>query len=118
MEHTVTGEIIVIGEVQTFASGFSKRLLVVKTKETYAQEIPLEFFKDKCGLLDALKIGQTVTVAFNLLGSEHNGRYYANLNGWRIESVEQASHTPQHVEPIKAKVQGSVDDVGEDDLPF
>ena len=101
----ITGTIKLIEEVQTFDSGFTKRVLVLTTSEKYPQDVALEFFKDKCGLLDALKVGQVVTIAFNVRGSEYNGRYYVNLNGWKIEEAAAADV----VEAVQA---------GDSDLPF
>ena len=43
----ITGEVIHVGEVETFDSGFSKCVVVVKTGDKYPQEIPIEFVKDK-----------------------------------------------------------------------
>ena len=111
----VVGKIKVINETQTFDSGFQKREIVVTTEETYPQDIKLEFTKDKCSILDQYKVGQSVTVAFNLRGNEYNGKYYVNLQGWKIghndgtevileEAREQT--VPQQIEK------------GADDLPF
>jgi len=94
MSLEVTGKIKGIFDEQVFASGFTKREFVITTEEQYPQDIKLEFVKDKCSLLDKFKIGQSVKVSFNLRGSEYNGKYYVNLNAWRIEEVEQASYTP------------------------
>jgi len=83
----ITGKIKVIGDVQTFPSGFTKRVLVITTEETYPQHVPIEFLKDKCGLLDTLTVDQDITVAVNVRGQEYNGNYYVSLNAWKIVSV-------------------------------
>ena len=118
MSYETTGTIKLIQEIQKFDSGFEKREFVITTDEKYTQDIKFELTKDNVVKTDAFKVGQSVKVSWNLRGNEYNSKYYVNLQAWRIELAEQASHTPQHVEPIKAKVQGSVDDIGEDDLPF
>ena len=64
---------------------FTKRLLVVKTSEQYPQLIPIDFVKDKISLIEFTKINQSVKVQVNLRGNENNGRYYLNLQGWKIE---------------------------------
>lgn len=71
--------------------GFKKRLIVVETEETYSQCIPIEFVQDKCSLLDNVQIGQDITVHINLRGSEYNGRYYVQLQGWKLESSAMAT---------------------------
>lgn len=82
----VKGSIKLIGQVESVGqNGFTKRLLVVTTQEQYAQDIPIDFVKDKCLLLDSFQVGQLVTVSVNLRGSEYNGKYYLSAQGWKIE---------------------------------
>ena len=82
----LTGTIKIKGETQEYGQkGFTKREFVVTTKEQYPQDIKLELSKDKCALLDKFKVGQDVTVEFNLRSSEHQGKYYVNLQAWKIE---------------------------------
>ena len=99
MSNQVTGKVKLIGEIETFPSGFQKRSLVVETEEQYPQPISIEFFKDKTDLLNDLKVGQSVTVSINIRGNEYNGKYYTSLNGWRIDkgesSAPQKEQTPQ-----------------------
>lgn len=82
----VSGKILVIGQTETVGSNnFTKRQLVVETNEQYSQKIPIDFVKDKVSMLDGKSIGQEVTVSINIRGNEHNGKYFANIQGWKIE---------------------------------
>ena len=82
----VTGKVHHIGQTEEIGSnGFTKRLLVVETAEQYPQKLPIEFVKDKTASLDNIQIGQEVTVSINLRGSEHNGKYYSQIQGWKVE---------------------------------
>jgi len=82
----VKGKIFIIGETETVGQkDFKKRLLVVETDEQYSQKIPIDFVQDKVGLLDAFQNGQNVTVGVNVRGSEYNGKYYVNFQGWSIK---------------------------------
>tara|TARA_R110000782_G_scaffold9407_1_gene30307 strand:- start:412 stop:753 length:342 start_codon:yes stop_codon:yes gene_type:complete len=111
----ITGTIKVIGQTQEVGSnGFKKRPLVVTTSEQYPQDIPLDFVQDKVSLLDAFSVGESVKVGINLRGNEHNGKYYLNAQGWKIEKVGE-SQAPQAApfEPAGELVQGV-----DDDLPF
>jgi hypothetical protein len=104
MSNEVTGKLKVKMDEQTFSSGFSKREFVITTEEQYPQDIKLEFVKDKCSLLDGYEIDQPVKVSFNLRGNEYEGKYYVNLQAWRIEqgeAVEQATYTPPKTEQPK-----------------
>lgn len=87
MAYELTGKIKIIQEEQTFASGFSKREMVVTVEDgNYPQDINLEFVKDKAKVLDDLQPGQEVTVTFDIRGREYNGRYFNNLQGWKVSS--------------------------------
>lgn len=82
----VSGKVLVIGETESVGqNGFTKRLLVVETEGQYPKKIPIDFVKDKTTLLDNITIGQEVKVSINLRGSEGNGRWYPQIQGWKIE---------------------------------
>ena len=116
MAYDISGTVKVIQEPQTFASGFTKREIVVTTSDgKYAQDINIEFMQDKVSLLDDVSEGQSVKVAFDIRGREYNGRYFNNLVGWKIEveaQAEPASDRPA-LPPEDAK-----DEPHDDDIPF
>lgn len=82
----VSGKVVSVGQTESVGQkGFTKRLLVIETNEQYPQKLPIDFVKDKTSLLDQIKIDQDVKIQINLRGSEHNGRWYAQIQGWKIE---------------------------------
>lgn len=82
----LTGTITEITQTQEYGSnGFLKREAVIETLGQYQQKVQFDFVQDKTNLLDNFKVGQVVKIAFNIRSNEHNGRYYTNLQGWRIE---------------------------------
>ena len=110
MAYDLTGKIKLIQDEQSFASGFSKREMVVTVDDGgYPQDINLEFVKEKAKLLDALQPGQEVTVTFDIRGREYNGRYFNNLQGWKVSSEGVADSDPPEVVV-------DVDDI--DEIPF
>lgn len=111
----LSGKIKVVMETQTFDSGFQKREFVVTTAEQYPQDIKLECIKDKVGLLDGLSEGEQVKVSFNLRGNEYNGRYYVNLQAWKLEK-ESAAGPPEGQFPSADDLSFSAEPG--DDLPF
>lgn len=119
MSNELTGTIKVINDTQTFESGFQKREFVVTTNDpNYPQDIKLELIKDKCSVLDTYNVGQDVKVSFNLRGNEYNGKYYVNLQAWRVElNSEDGVEHIVHEAKVNAQPK-KVDDIGEDDLPF
>jgi len=114
MAYELTGKIKLIQEPKTFNSGFTKREMVVIVEDgKYPQEINLEFVQDKVALLDALQPGQEVTVTFDIRGREYNGRYFNNLQGWKVvivgDEAKVASGDSHYPTPS---------DFGDEDIPF
>lgn len=118
MNYTIKGTLESIFEVQIFQSGFQKREFLIKTDDQYPQIIKLELTKDKCAILDAFKQGQQVSVDFNLRGSEYNGKHYINLTAWRVSANSEDGVANTATEARVNAIPQSVEDVGEDDLPF
>ncbi len=89
------GTVKKIGDVQTFASGFSKRELVVTSEgERFPQDVMFEFLKEKGDLLAPLNEADRVKVFFDIGGREYNGRYFNSLKGWKIEKVGDIAEAP------------------------
>jgi single-strand DNA-binding protein len=118
MAYDLTGKVKLIQELKKFDSGFSKREMVVIVEDgKYPQEINIEFVQDKVSLLDNLQAGQEVTVTFDIRGREYNGRYFNNLQGWKIDTqadqnlstAEGDTSAPPHFAPA---------DYDDSDIPF
>ena len=110
MELEVKGTIKVIMDLQTFDSGFIKREFVITTKDKYPQDVKFEVTKEKAESFETYnKVGDEVTVKFNLRGNFHEptNNYFNNLHAWRIEK-NNAQTTEE--ETVQTEV--------EDDLPF
>lgn len=115
-----------IGAIQTFASGFEKRELVIVTEEQYPQPISIEFLKDKTDFLDPLKEGDKVKISINIGGREWTSpqgevKYFNSITGWRVEKLNAATEA----EPTQAKptekprtIEKETFEEEDDDLPF
>lgn len=117
----LTGKIKVIMETVTYDSGFQKREMVVTTGDEYPQDIKVEFIKDKCSVLDGYAVGDSVTVGINLRGNEYEGKYYVNIQGWKISKDEpqaaQAGNIEQNFQ--EEAIQDVANELDpESDLPF
>ena len=84
--YELEGTVKLIEDTQTFGSGFQKREFVVTTEEKFPQDVKFECTKDKIELLEKVRTGDRVKVSFNIRGNEYKGRYYVNLQAWRIEN--------------------------------
>lgn len=113
MSYEITGRLIVLNETQSFPSGFQKREFVVEELEgQYPQQIKFEAMKDGCDRLDAFNVGDTIKVHFNLRGNEYNGKYYVNLQAWKMEGLKRGSPPPE------PKPAASYTDDELDEIPF
>ena len=117
----IQGIIHLINEPEVFASGFTKRNLVIKTTEQYVQYVSIDFLKDKGDLLNNYVAGQEVKVSINLGGriwTDPQGvdKFFNSVTGWKIESVQTAP--PQDVPPVQADGPTSINDEEPDDMPF
>lgn len=118
MAYDLTGKVKLIQDAQTFGSGFTKREMVVIVEDgKYPQEINLEFVQDKVSLLDTVAVGQEVTVTFDIRGREYNGRYFNNLQGWKIQTGAAAPAADDKPPATDKDVPADFDEY-EDDIPF
>lgn len=123
------GTVKKISDIQTFASGFQKREMVLLTQEQYPQPINIEFLSEKIALLDTLNEGDEVKVGINIRGREWTNpqgevKYFNSITGWRVEKMgahfnpstpaPQQNNTPQTTSTENQNVFGDDDD----DLPF
>ncbi len=111
MSLQLNGKVKAIFDTQTFGSGFTKREFVITTAEQYPQDVKFELVKDKTGAIDAYKVGQSITVNFNVRGNDYQGKYFVSLQAWKLEADQSAPPQPQSAPPVA----GSADD---DSLPF
>lgn len=112
MSFEVTGNIIEIlpEENGTSARGTWKKLdFVIETvEEQYPKKIAFTLFNDKTSLLSGINQGAKVKVGFNVESREYNGKYFHNINAWKIETLSQPASTEATPHPAN----------GGDDLPF
>ena len=124
MSYDLTGKVKLVFEAKTFGSGFTVREFVVTVEDgKYPQDICLQFVQDKVSLLDSIEEGQEVTVSFDIRGREYNGRYFNNLQAWKIQAGEGAAPAaaPAAADdkpPVSDKDVPADFDEYEDDIPF
>ena len=113
---TITGTVHHIGQTEVISEKFSKRLLVIATEDKFNNLAPIEFTKEKTGLLDGLRIGQSVSVEANIGGREYSGKYYPSITGWKLTAGQSAPPQKQSAPP--QAVSAPVEDIDADMLPF
>ena len=65
----------------------------------YVFVVLLDFFSQT--ILPRISVDSIVCVHFNLRGNEAKGRYFVNLNAWKVDSLSprQQQHQPQYQQP-------------------
>lgn len=114
-----------VGQTEQISEKFSKRSIVLTDRaDKYPCFVPIEFQRDKCPLLDGVRIGDLVDVHGELKGREWNGRFFMNAVGTSITvlsspnmsgapaSTPVGAQMPSHLKPEAAK------DAMTDQLPF
>jgi hypothetical protein len=116
------GTLKLLYDTQTFASGFAKREFVVEVPDgKYPQMLKFECVKDKISMLDGVKIGDPVKVAFDIRGSEYKERFYVNLNAWKITKGEGGDGESRiERDPVNSSFDSQFDNEPDssDDIPF
>ena len=95
---------------------WKKQSFLLDTGAQYNPEICFQLFGDeKIAMLEHYNIGDQVEVSFNLSSREWNGRYFHNVDAWKIEKIGEEIAENEHLEePPVFDAPASE----EDDLPF
>lgn len=111
-----------INQILPVSSGVSKagnewkkQEFVVQTDEQFSKTVCFTLFGDKIAMLNGLQPGTEVNVSFDVESREFSGRWYHNINAWKIDAAQtpQAPKAPEYSagdvppEPMES-----------DDLPF
>ena len=75
---------------------FTKREFVLnEPHDQWPQDILFQLTQKNVDVLDKFVEGQEVEVSFRLRGREYNGKYFNNIEAWRVEAIgEMPSATP------------------------
>ena len=93
MSFTTTGKITGIQDIQLFDSGAKKITFQVQTNEQYNNLYAFELFKTGEhvkhveNFTQYNKVGDTVTVEFNVNTNEYKGKFYTSLPAWKIDKI-------------------------------
>ena len=60
----------------------------------YTRKVVVTFFNKENDVKSLVK-GQSYTVSINIESREYNGRWYTNVNGWRVQSKSAAAPMPE-----------------------
>ncbi len=125
MSFEIVGKLHKKFDTENKTATFQAREFVVEVDDgRYPQMVKFQLVQDKCDEVEKYNEGDSVRVHFNLRGREWQGKYFTNLNAWRIEAGTAAA--PAAAAPAAAGDFPTLDDAPastggssvEDDLPF
>ena len=102
-----TGKVKAVGELQTFASGFSKRDLVVEEERDgrWPNVVAFSFKKENTAKLEGMAPGLRVKIGFAVDGREWTDpktgkvRYFSDLTALRLERLDGEVSVPEPAVP-------------------
>lgn len=78
-------------------NNWQKRDFTIETTEKYPRKVCFTLFGDKVSLCPT--IGSYVSVSFDIDAHEYNGKWYNQINAWRVEQVQAQPQTQPQVQP-------------------
>ena len=97
----IKGRLIMVSERMKKTETFTMRIFAIETDGQYPQKIKFQLANDRCDLIDPVKVGEEITVHFDIRGNEWEGKIINNLNAWRIERhISTATAPPPDNFPI------------------
>ena len=104
--YTFTGRVHRVYPVQTFSSGFKKRLVVLEEPDAkYPTFVAFEFLKDKADSVGNLRQGEPVSVEFYPEAHENpkkEGQWFSSNKAVKLEKMVGSANGDE-VELVKAK---------------
>jgi hypothetical protein len=73
---------------------WKKQEFVIETSEQFPRKVCFTLFNDKNSLLENLNEGDEVEVSFNVESREFNGKWYHNINAWKIDRLAEENQFP------------------------
>jgi len=85
------GVLKVINPAVQVSEKFIKREFVLnEPHDQYPQDILFQLTQKNVDVLDKFGEGQEVEVSFRIRGREYNGKYFNNIEAWRVEAIGEA----------------------------
>lgn len=119
MSYEIEGKLHKKYDTEKKSESFQTREFVLSDESSqYPNFVKFQLTQDRVSILDPIPEGTTIKVYFDLRGREWQGKYFTNLQAWRIEN---AGENKPRVSPSDFPTESpghSGDNTGYDDLPF
>lgn len=120
MSFEVEGKLHKKFDTENKTDTFQAREFVIEVADgNYPQFVKFQLVQDRCAIVDSFQEGEQIRVHFDLRGREWNGKYFTNLNAWRVEKVSAAPSAPANDDDgFFPSVADEPNAEADDDLPF
>lgn len=98
----------------------TREFVILLPDDRFPQYIKFQLAQDRVSLIEPFQEGNEIKVHFDLRGREWQGKYFTNLNAWRIESAG-SNNTGNDTNPFTESGNNETPfdiDNADDDLPF
>ena len=97
----------------------TREFVIIVEQGQYPQHIKFQLVQDRCEIIDNIQEGSDIKVYFDLRGREWQGKYFTNLQAWRVEAGSGISKTTTTADEFPASPPSAMDSgAAYDDLPF
>lgn len=91
MSFQISGKLVKKMDAENKSGKFQTREFVIVTNEQYPQYIKFQLVQDRVNVIDKFNEDENLTVHFDLRGREWQGKYFTNLQAWKIETAQPAN---------------------------
>lgn len=97
---------------------WNKQEFVIETEDQFPKKVCFTLFGDKTSLIEGLSNGTEVEVSFNIESREYNGKWFHNINAWKIDKPATDNLPEPPPAFSAADIPPEPDDDTANDLPF
>jgi len=97
---------------------WKKQEFVIETDDQFPKKVCFTLFGDKISLAEGLTSGQEVEVSFNIESREYNGKWFHNINAWKIDTASSENIPEPPPEFRLEDIPPEPTDDATNDLPF
>ncbi len=92
MSFEISGKLVRKFDIESKTSSFQTREFVIEIQSgNYPEFVKFQTTQERCNIVDNYNEGDTIKVHFDLRGREWQGKYFTNLNAWRVEADSEGS---------------------------
>lgn len=117
----LTGKCVAVLDIQSGTSKtgneWKKQEFVIEFGDRYPKKVCFQLFGDRVN--DCPNVGDEVVVSFDAESREWNGKWFTQLNAWKVENKSAGATTASQAQPtFSAATSAHAAQEGKDDFPF